>query len=132
METALIEQAQELHAESEGLEERLQFIEQQMSELREFITHLSFLENNPSREGISSIGKGVFLEAQFKTETLLVDVGNKIFVRKSIIQVKEIIAHQLEGLQHLHRETEARLQEIRMQFESLVERIETSSRDKNR
>lgn len=126
MNEALLERIQLLHQESEALEERISFIDKQVHELTDFFTYLAILETSQEKQFFSSIGKGVFMEAQRGDIPLLVDVGAGVLVKKKIPDVRTIIQGQLQGLSSMRSEAQKALHGFHVEFETLIEQIEKS------
>ncbi len=124
MNQALIESIQQLHGESELVEERLSFIDKQVAELTDFLGHLSFLAQTKEENFFSSMGKGIFLEATLKSKQLFVDAGAGVIVKKSISDVQIIIQGQLQNLSRMRSESQAQLQMLQNEFETIISRIE--------
>lgn len=115
-----LEQVRELHQESEIIEERMSFIDQQVRELTDFIGYLRTFEHAEHPEVLASLGKGVFIETSLRGKTLLVDVGAGVLVKKNVSEVRAVITQQLEGLHGLRTEAQQRLLSLKAQFEQLV------------
>lgn len=124
MNIQLIEQAQALQEESQALEERLQFIAQQFEELTALMTGIDILPFAPQKEMLSSLGKGLFVKTQFEDKQLYVDIGAGVIVKKTPVQVQEIIRGQLRGLMELREETQHRLIELKGEFENLLGQLQ--------
>lgn len=123
----LLQRAQELHEESQALEERIKFIDQQANELSESLQNVRFLEKHPQSTGLASLGKGLFIESSFATQTFFVDIGAGVFVKKQASDIITIIGEQLKGLQTLRTETRYRLAQLAESFSLLLEQAEHSA-----
>lgn len=126
MEQALLERVHALHQESEALEERITFVDKQVSELTEFLGHLAAFESSSDPLLFSSLGKGVFVRTSLHDKTLLVDVGAGILVKKKSADVRAIIQGQLEGLRTMRHEAQSALQGYHAEFEALIAHVEGS------
>ena len=124
MNQTLIESVQQLHGESELVEERISFIDKQVVELTDFLGHLSFLARTTEKNFFSSMGKGIFLEATLKSKQIFVDAGAGVVVKKSISDVQTIIQSQLQNLARMRNEYQTQLQALQNEFETILSRIE--------
>ncbi len=104
-----VEKARILHAEAQALEERLQFIEQQILELWDFEEGLRKLEVSKQHELLAGIGKGVFLKSSSERKELFVDVGSGVIVKKDIHEIIAVIGEQIEKLESLREDARERL-----------------------
>ncbi|MEA3329784.1 MAG: hypothetical protein U9Q06_03490, partial [Nanoarchaeota archaeon] len=75
---------QGLEGEANHLGEQLKVIDQQISEMNLLKENLNHLEKSGESEMFAELGKGIFIKATLKKSGLLVDVGNKVFVHKSV------------------------------------------------
>lgn len=116
----ILEKAQEMYRESEALEERKNFVEQQISELRNFNDELEKI--NARGEILASLGRGVFVRADMK-EDFFVDIGSGVVVKKQLNEVRRIIEDQLGSLGKLGEETTKRLEELQKEFEIIINKI---------
>ena len=80
------------------LQQQLQAVEKAIAEISQLSIDLDGLKGNVDKEILSPIGRGVFVKTKLVSEDLLVDVGGKNFVNKSVSETKEIINEQLEKL----------------------------------
>lgn len=128
MENNLIESARELHAESEEMEERVVFIDQQVNELTEMLNNLVLLGTKKSFEGISSLGKGLFIKSKFDSEEIFVDVGAGVVLAKKPKEIQAIISGQLEGLRSMRNEAMIRIAQLRKSLEDLIVRVESEKK----
>jgi len=80
------------------LQQQLQAVESAILELSKLSIDLEDLKGNVDKEILSPIGRGVFIKAKLISEELIVDVGGKNLVNKSIPETKKIIEEQIEKL----------------------------------
>ncbi|PIN94029.1 prefoldin subunit alpha [Candidatus Pacearchaeota archaeon CG10_big_fil_rev_8_21_14_0_10_31_24] len=95
----LIHQAQELERYTAELEEHIKFLENQIQELEQFAERLTLLNKSTEKNILSSIGKGVYLPAELKDTNLLVEVGTGVIVKKSPMELKDVVIEQISKLQ---------------------------------
>ena len=120
----LIRELQEKYEESQGMEERLNLVEQQIGELQEFDINLQALNENESKEMLASLGKGVYIPAEIKSKELYVGVGAGIFVRKNPQESRDVIKEQLSGLLRMRNETSMAIEMLNREMQELIEKIE--------
>ena len=102
------------------LQDQLQAVDQAIVELKQLHIALDELKGNEGKEILSPIGRGVFVKTSLLSDELIVDVGNKNYVNKSVPKTKEIIKEQIEKLEksksELNYELEILNQEITKVF----------------
>lgn len=92
------------------LQEQLQAVEQAVLEVS---TLNAGLEDIKAGKGImASVGKGIFVKAKLISEDLIVDVGDKNFVKKNIPETQKLIKTQIKKLGEVKQELETRLEEV--------------------
>jgi len=72
-----------------AIQEQLQIIEQTIIELKDLNSRMDDLVGKEGQEIMASIGKGIFARAKLISEDLLVDIGGKNYVKKSIPETKK-------------------------------------------
>ena len=75
----------------------------------------------------ANIGRGIYIPAEIKDKNLTVEVGNKIFVKKSIPETKRIIEEQINKLDEARQQIEDKIEELRVEVNQVMK-----SEDKNR
>lgn len=98
MSEELIIKLQDAYQQSKGLEEKAEIIEQQLIELDKFRNVLNDLEKNKDSEILAPVGKNVFAKSKIIEDTLFVDAGAGIFVRKTLEETREVVEDQLRRL----------------------------------
>ena len=94
------------------LQQQLQAVEQAIVESSSLSIDLDNLKNSQDKEVFSSIGKGLFIKSKIISDGLIVDVGGRNFVQKSIPETQELIKQQVEKLRTIKQELESQLDEI--------------------
>ena len=90
-----IMQIQMIEQEAQQLNQQIQLIEQNTIELQDLNKSLDEIEQEESKEILAGLGKGIYLPVKITDKNLIVEVGNKIFVKKTIPETKELIKEQL-------------------------------------
>ncbi len=119
-----IMQIQMMEQEATQLNEHLKMIEQNISEMQELNIGLEEIEKKESQEILANIGKRIYIPVEIKSKKLIVDIGNKTFIKKSISETKEIVKEQIKKLGVGKIEVMARIEEIQGTMEKLLEEIE--------
>ena len=80
------------------LQEQHQAVEQAITETGSLMYSLDDLKGSEGKEIFASIGKGIFVKGEIKSDDLIVDVGGKRFVKKSISETQELIKKQIKKM----------------------------------
>ncbi len=94
------------------IQEQQQAIEQAIIELGSLNLQMDELIGKKDNEILAPIGKGIYANARLLSEELLVDIGNKNFVTKTIPETKNIIQNQLKKLEKVREELNGELEKI--------------------
>jgi prefoldin alpha subunit len=103
------------------LQQQMQAVEQGVTDLTELIIGLEELKGKEGQEIRAQIGKGIFVKAKLSSEDLLVDIGNKTIVTKSIDETKDLIEEQLVKLNQAKEELNSNLEKIQNEMMSLLQ-----------
>lgn len=98
------------------LQEQLQAVEQVILELGSLNLGLDELIGKKDKEIRAPVGRGIYAEAKLISEELLVDIGNKNFVKKSIPDTKKIIQEQIKKLEKVKDELNGELEKINVEL----------------
>ncbi len=98
MDQNLLIQASMLERQSQELEENLELIDKQISELQVFQENLKFFGKTKKSESLSSLGKGVFVKTNIENNDLYVNVGSDVLVKKSLAETISILEIQINKL----------------------------------
>lgn len=110
-----------LEEQANQFEEQLKLIDQQISELNKLKEDLSAFEKSNEKEMFAEFGKGIFVKATVDKKEFLVDVGEKIFVKKSSKEISEIINQQINKFESIKPEISKRVETINLHLDKLVE-----------
>ncbi len=94
------------------LQEQQQAVERAIIDLRSLNLELDDLIGKKGEDIISPLGRGIYVNAKLNSEELLVDIGNKNFVKKSIPETKIIIQNQTKKLEKAREEINKELEKI--------------------
>jgi len=117
-------QIQMMEQEVQQLNKQLQLIEQNISEMQDLKISFNEIENKENKEILTNLGKGIYLPVEIKEKKLIVEVGNKNFVKKTIPQTKEIIEDQLKKLISAKDQILEKLEALQTEITRLMEKLE--------
>ena len=116
----------------EHLNSQLQAVEEGIVEMGSLNLSLEELKGKKGSEIYSPIGRGIFVKAKLESEELLVDVGEKNFVKKSIEDTRKIIEEQIKKLEEVREELGNELKKIDKELTTaLLNAKEKESADSN-
>ena len=87
-----------LEQEATKFQQQMELVDQQILELQNLYNGLEELDKSKEMELLANLGKNIFIKTEVQSKELLVDVGNKTFVKKNIPETLRVIAEQLEKL----------------------------------
>ena len=94
------------------LQQQLQAVEESIVELGQLNLGLDELVGSKDKEMMTPIGRGIFVKAKILDEELIVDVGGKNFVKKSIPDTQKILKDQIGKLEEVQKELNSNLEKI--------------------
>jgi prefoldin alpha subunit len=106
------------------IQQQLQMVEQGTIELKSLDKGLEELNGKNGTEFMAPFGRGIYAKAKLLSEELLVDIGEKNFVKKTIPQTKEMIAEQLKRLEEVAEQLNCSLEELNKEFSRMIESVE--------
>jgi prefoldin alpha subunit len=126
---------QELMYKFQMFEQQIRALQQQLQAVEEAILDISRLNlemddliGKKDSEIFAPIGRGIYAKAKLMSEELLVDIGNKNFVKKTIPETKKIIQSQIKKLESLKEELNLGLENINQE---LTRTFEESQKGQN-
>lgn len=118
-----------LEQEANRFEQQMQLIDQQVDELQSLHSSLEALEKTKEKELFANIGKNIFIKTELKCRDLLVDVGNKTFIKKSIEETLEVIKNEANKLSEGKTAALENIQTIQMEMEKIVAEAEKAKEE---
>jgi prefoldin alpha subunit len=94
------------------LQEQLNAVEQTSIELQSLDIGLEDLKDSKDKEILAQVGRGIFVKAKVTSDDLIVDIGSKNFVTKSIENTKEVLKGQIGKLEQIKQDLEKELDKI--------------------
>jgi prefoldin alpha subunit len=110
-----------LEQDAKQLEQQLVMIEQNIMELQILMASLNDIEKANTRdEMLSQIGKNIFIRTELLSKDLLVNVGAKVIVKKSIPETKKLIENDIAKLSELKENLAREFQRIVAEMQAIT------------
>ena len=100
----------------QNIQQQLQAIENAILDMNTLNFDLGNIKGSEGKEVLSSIGKGIFAKTKMISEDLLVNIGGKYIVKKSVGETQGIIQEQIKKLEEIKKELNISLEEINKQL----------------
>lgn len=108
----IVIQFQRFEQQIRMLQEQQQAVEQAIIDLGSLNLDLDELVGKKDNEIMAPIGRGIYANAKLISEDLLVDIGNKNLIKKSIPETKKILQEQIKKLEKVKEELNGELEKI--------------------
>ncbi|MEM0465212.1 MAG: prefoldin subunit alpha [Candidatus Pacearchaeota archaeon] len=115
-----------IEQEAQQLNQQIQIIEQNISEIISVKESINEIQKEDVKEILANLGKKVFIPVEIKEKYFIVDVGNKKFVKKSFSEINNLISEQLEKLRITRNQISKRLEDLEKEAEKILNEIEKS------
>ena len=108
---------QELTFKFQMMEQQIVAIQQQLQAVEQTLLDMTSLnlgldEIKKDKEILASVGAGIFAKAKIISEELVVGIGDKNYLKKSIPQTKKLIQEQILKLEKVRESLEGELEKI--------------------
>ena len=108
---------QELTFKFQMLEQQIVAIQQQLQAVEQTLIDMASLnlgldEIKKDKEILSPVGAGIFAKAKLISEELIVSIGEKNYIKKSIPETKKLIQEQIKKLEIAKKELNNELDKI--------------------
>ena len=108
---------QELTFKFQMMEQQIVAIQQQLQAVEQTLINMASLnlgldEIKKDKEILASVGAGIFAKAKIISEELVVGIGDKNYLKKSIPQTKKLIQEQILKLEKVRESLEGELEKI--------------------
>ncbi len=108
---------QELTFKFQMLEQQIMAIQQQLQAVEQALIDMSSLnfgldEIKTNKEILAPVGAGIFAKAKLISEELVVGVGEKNYIKKSIPEAKKLIQEQIKKLERAKEELNYELEKM--------------------
>ena len=94
------------------LQQQLQAVEQAIVDMNTLNFGLDELVGKEGEEIMALIGRGIFARAKLLSEELLVDIGDKNVIKKSIPDTKKLIGSQIEKLEDVKKDLNDNMEQV--------------------
>lgn len=122
----LLMRASFIKQQSDEVEQHLEFVNKQISELDEFSRGISFLIDSQEKSSLSPLGKGVYLKTSIETKKLFVEVGSGVVVRKTPEEAKKVIESQIRKFKEMQVQLSGQLEIYHHALAKSLEELEGS------
>jgi len=102
------------------MQQQINAVEEGIVELDSLNIGLSEINNSEGKEILAPVGRGIFIKSKITSENLIVDVGGRNFVKKSVSETQEIIKKQIEKLEEIKKELAKGLEDIGKEAEKII------------
>lgn len=119
---------QMLEQQANQFGEQLRVIDQQVSELDNLKEDIGRLGEIKESEMFSEIGKGIYVKGNLDKKQILVDVGNKILIPKSIKEIQLIVDSQTKKFGEVKREIANKIDQINQEVDSLINEVKSPNK----
>ena len=113
-----------LERQSQELQQNLQLIENQISELEQFKENLDYFSKNEEKKMLSQLGKGIFVRTSLESKELLVEVGSGVVVKKTPEETIKIIESQISKLNEAKLSIQAQLESYNKDLAQIIKDIQ--------
>lgn len=107
-----------------NINRQLQAVEEGIFEMSSLSLGLDELKGSEGKEVLSPLGRGVFAKTKLSSEDLMVDIGEKNFVKKSIPETKEIISDQIGKLNEIKDELTTQMNSLEQELTKAIDAAE--------
>ena len=125
------QEQQEIMFKLSMFEQQIQQLQQQLQAVEKGIIDLSSLNlgldevvGKEGKEIFASIGKGIFAKAKLISEDLIVDIGSKNFVKKTIPETQKLVKNQIENLEEVKKELNNNLEATSNELRGLIQNVD--------
>jgi len=107
-----------------NIHQQIEAVENEILELNSLNKGLEELKNSSGKEVFSTIGKNIFIKTKIISEELLVGVGEKNLVKKSIPETSGIIIAQIKKLEFIKKDLLNEMEKLNREAEKILRTIE--------
>lgn len=111
-----------------AINQQLQAIEKALTDMNSISMGLDEVKVSVGKEILAQVGNGIFTRARLESDELMIDVGERNFVKKSIPETKKLIAGQMEKLEDTKDKLNQELNEINKELTKTMMEYESNSK----
>lgn len=98
------------------IQEQLRSVEQALSDMSTISSGLEDLKGKKDKEIMAQIGSGIYVKAKLLSEEVIVDIGGRNFVEKTIDETKGMIKEQNDKMKEVKQDLEGELENINQEI----------------
>ena len=132
MDQQQIMQFQMLEQEANKLAQQLQLIENNLSEIQDIKEGLEEIDKKETKEILANIGKKIYIPVEIKDKNLIIEIGNKKFVKKSIPETKKLIEEQVNKMNNAKQEITNKLEDLQEEANNLIQEFQKAQGHKHK
>jgi prefoldin alpha subunit len=107
-----------------NMHQQIEAVENECLELNSLKKGIEDLKDSSGKETFSSVGKNIFIKTKIISEDLLVGIGEKNLVTKSIPETAKIIENQIKKLELIRGELMMELEKLNKEAEKIINSVE--------
>ncbi len=112
------------------LQEQAGVVENAIVELSSLNFDLNELMGAKNKEIFAGVGKGIFVKGKLISEDLIVDIGSKNFVKKTIPETKKLIETQIKKLEDVKNQIIERLEDTNKELTNFFNDVQKRAKTK--
>lgn len=112
---------------TKNMQQQIEAIENECSELNLLKNGLEDLKNSTGKEVFSHVGKNIFIKTEIISDELLVSIGGGNFVNKSIPETTKILENQIKKLEKIREELINEIEKLNIEAEKIISSMEKLS-----
>ena len=105
-----------LEQQIQQTQEQLKAVEDTIEELKTLNSGLDNLIGSKNKETFANVGRGIYIKTKILSENLLVDIGDKKLITKTVPETKEIIKEQIKKLGDIQKQLEKAMEDINQEL----------------
>ena len=113
-----------IEQQMQNLHSQLQAVEKGIVELETLKIGREEFNNSKGKEIIAPLGKGIFTKAKIISDKLIVDIGNKNLIKKSVKDTQKLIVEQIGKLREAKKELNENLEATSKDAEKMISGFE--------
>lgn len=114
------------------IQNQIQIIEQSMVEMNSLMNGMDELIGSKGKEILAPIGRGIFTKTKLLSEELIVDIGEKNFVKKNIPDTKKLIENQILKLEEARINLNQNLEKIGQELTQIMQEAQEYEENKGK
>jgi prefoldin alpha subunit len=129
MDQEAIMKIQMMEQETNQLNEQLKMVDQNVIEMKDLKASLDEIDSNENKEIMANLGKRIFIPVDIREKSLIVEVGNGNFVKKSVPDTKKIVDEEGDKLMEAKNQIMGRLDELQNDMNKMIMEFQKAQMD---